>query len=220
MEKFTSKSNIRSVLTLLFLVGVSLALQLGLFSNKFMLDLELRKSKDGYIIVDIPENRKAFDWCSATDNYLYFSYSGELGGVDVYDETGAFLCWIYFEDIEKGSIRLCNVDNLLYVQLRNNTVYIFDGITLVERLSEADAINSGFNATWFKSQPPNLEVTEDHVYKLNQDGSRMSQINRPVYVHSGPSASNLQKASYVEILCTISIMLLGFGFITFKWIKD
>lgn len=215
-----NNQKIKNAITLTGITVFCILLQIGAFSGRLFWDIEVRKNEEGYISLSEPEERGAYDWCTATDKHMYFSYSGQNGGVDVYDLDGNFLCWCYFDDIDKGAIHLRSEDNPAYVMLRNGEIYVFDGESFVTRYSDAEATTQGFDIDWFREEPQRLEVTNTYIYFLDSYGNRTGQIITPYNVHWGESASNMRQAHPVEIIATVLLFVFGFGMIAHSFLKD
>ena len=76
-------------------------------------------------------------------------------------------------------------ENLLYVKLRNDIVYIFSGTEEIAKLAEDEANASGYTNQWFKNTDSKLRVKDGFVYLLASEGKESARIAKPssIIVH-------------------------------------
>ena len=153
------------------------------------------------------KNRGTFGQCDATDHHLYFSYwNSNNSQIDVYDNQGGFLYMISFQDRKNGRIYIRCDHSQVYVKLRNDTVFIFEGIDEIEKLSENEADQLGYTNDWFQSAVSSISVDNDNIYRLDANGNPTSQITKPKTVKTN--------TAIVDFGPTVNLIVFSFGMVT------
>ena len=113
----------------------------------------------------------------ATDEYLYLEYSGSKC-VDVYTLGGEFLYAILLPN-EKGGEYIKCVDNLVYIHDSLNTVYVFEGTTLISKYKPEDAKLLGYDASWFQEKQSFQRIEGSKFLKYDAHGKCILNCDIP-----------------------------------------
>lgn len=149
----------------------------------------------------------AFEQCDATDEYLYFSYMNSVSSVDVYDRQACYLYSLVFSDKQNGAIYLrCDQDKM-YIKLRNDYVYVFQGKEELACMTEAEADSKGYTNAWFKAAESRLDVDNSQLYLLDEQGQCIAEIEKPQEINESFRLELSQKANTVmKVLCVFSFL--------------
>lgn len=181
-------------------ISVSLFMLLVLFVQygPSWADPDPSEDTQGFIVSYSQKNRARFGECDATSKYMFFSYGGGDTEIDVYDTSANFLYRLIFADSDNGvsSIRCDN--DLLYLKLKNDSVFVLDGSTLIQKMSGLEAKNVGYTNEWFEGAKRSITVDSKYIYFLDTEGNHISQISKPEnikplinYIDFGPVGNRI-----------------------------
>lgn len=100
-----------------------------------------------------------------TEELIYITYSGKPY-IDVYDLSGAFQYAIMLPDARNGVVDIDCRDGSLVAVSKANTVYVFCGRELVERMEYDEAEARGLVPIWNDMESDYL-ITHTHVTRAN-----------------------------------------------------
>ena len=129
-----------------------------------------------------PASSRRFGQCDATDDCLFFSHWGKISQVDAYGHDGTFLYSIEFQDSSNGRIYIRCENNLLYLKLRNNNVFVFRDQALLLGLSEKEADAQGFTNEWFRNGRSHLTIEDGDLLLLDESGQIIGPVSVPVQI--------------------------------------
>ena len=144
--------------------------------------------------------------CDASDDYIYFSYS-KYSCVDVYNMDGVFLYSYIFPDMQNGSMNVRCEDNYIYIGAKDNSVHIFDGVEEVAHLSRDEAIENGYDFSWFREENSRMKVNSEWICVLNYDGTEEIRIPTPSVIQKNIPPTNAM-INTIPIVILMGIMLL------------
>lgn len=140
----------------------------------------------------------------STDTYIYFSYSMD-SCVDVYTIDGSYYCTIALPDNPTGQISIKCSDDNTYISAKDNTMYVLDGIKLVEILSADAAIAKGYNYRWFQDHT-GITVDYKHISFLNENGEVVRKIDTPQIIKNTMPFANLPNSDIVMKGLAVAVM--------------
>lgn len=108
------------------------------------------------------ERNEAFWKCDATLDTVFFCYFNGCY-IDAYNLQGEYQYTITLNDSSNGGISIHCTDELLYAKSKENDVFVFDGIRMIERISRAEARELG---CLFGNLESSVYVTKDSVYRV------------------------------------------------------
>ena len=121
----------------------------------------------------------AFSQCDATDEYLYFSYYNSTTSVDVYDLDANYLYTLCFPDRNNGTVYIRSDQNKMYVKLRNDYVFVFQGKEELSCMTEAEADSKGYTNDWFQAAHSRLVVDDSRLYLMDEQGQFIAELEKP-----------------------------------------
>lgn len=140
--------------------------------------------------------------------YLFFSYSNE-NCVDAYDNQGTFAYCIVLPDRQNGAVAVrCNNEQV-YISAKDDTVYVLQGKTEVDRLSSVEAAEKGFDFYWFYEDTPYIKVDSNQITVFDHDNKMIRQIQTPSVV-----AQSIPKSRDMHLLLMLAgtLILLATAF--------
>lgn len=142
--------------------------------------------------------------CDATDEYLYFSYQNSRSSVDVYDRQASYLYTLVFSDRPNGAVYLRSEQDMMYIKLRNDYVYVFQGKEELACMSETEADSKGYTNAWFKGANSRLVVDDSRLYLLDEQGLCIAEMEKPEEVKE-PFRYELSEMenTVLEFLCVL-----------------
>lgn len=157
--------------------------------------------------------------CDATAENLYFSYLvGNKMIIDVYSNDGQFLYLISVVDnYTSGGNDMRCYDGKLYIQMKNNAVYVFQGKELVQTLSSKEAWELGLTEHWFEKRNITLTMDDMYIYRVDGEGTTISRTPRdpeirvrPHLIDFGESGNQVAgiviSAAFIIIIVTLNIV--------------
>lgn len=148
--------------------------------NRFLPDTE-PEFTDSYAI-GYEQGPRSISYTSvdATEDLIFFVYSGEGNLIDAYDNTGAFRFTLFFRDRENSGLSACCRDGLLYVRGNGGTIFAFDGDREVERMDAKEARERGVYVdlpSW--RGKTNIAVRGNVICRLDDQGNTTMEVPLP-----------------------------------------
>ena len=183
MNRIQEAIEVRNVRVLL-IAGIMLAFFLikCFFSQGYF----PKPNEQAWHIGTSPASSRRFGQCDATDDRLFFSYWGKISQVDAYDHEGTFLYSLEFQDLSNGQVYIRCRENMLYIKLRNNNVFVFQGSDMISGLTEDQADAQGLTDDWFR-EGRSLCFQDSGLYYQGGQGNLIpvtvpEQITLPLYL--------------------------------------
>lgn len=168
----------------------------------------------------VRNERRSFEQCDATAEYLYFSYivSGGIY-VDVYSNDGEFLYLISVADNnQNGRNRMRCHDESLYICMKDGSVYVFQGKEFVHALSSREAQELGFTYHWFEKRNITLTMDDMYIYRVDGEGNPTSYTPRDPKIYKqnyivdyGDSGNSAIRLVIIVVFIFVFVAAIIFG---------
>lgn len=158
--------------------------------------------------------RGDYTFCDATEDHLYFSYIFHENDTkfitDVYDNDGNFLYSIFVFDTDyRGFHSMRCSGESLYINTKNLRVYEFHGKELIRVYNSSERESYGFTWKWFRERNIELFVDDEYIYRLDENGNKISQTPKPPQILE--QQENPETIKRVPPVVGIIVIILVFG---------
>ena len=157
----------------------------------------------------------AFSQCDATDEYLYFSYSNSRTSVDVYDLDANYLYTLCFPDRNNGAVYIRSDQNKMYIKLRNDYVFVFQGKEELSFMTEEEADSKGYTNDWFQAADSRLVVDDSRLYLMDEQGQLIAELEKPKSVKEPFRIEVSESTNTVFKILSVAFMCFWF-FVAFR----
>lgn len=160
-----------------------------------------------------PNLTRKYSQCDATQDTLFFSnHSGTISQVYAYGHDGAFQYCLAFRDISNGRMLIRCQEGNLYLKLRNNNVFVFQGSNMIAGLTEDQADAQGFTNDWFRSGASTLVLHEGALY-YQDDQQNLVPVTVPAQIQLPQEYAfvDSETGGIIVLICAATVI----GFIAY-----